>query len=102
MGAVLERLSAVEELQLERTAREGFEYLMLRCPHQSDREGIWAVANNAALVCLSLKEGGRQRFGSVYELLERMSLKEIAELADEYGERFDENREEGELEQDNG
>lgn len=54
------------------------------------REQLWAVANNAALLRFSLKEGAYPVFDSAVELLHRMELGQIARLAQQYQQRFEE------------
>lgn len=87
MAAVWNRLSAAEELCLQTQAEQGFEYLCFLCGKdrtRQEKEGLWALANNAAVICLAMKEGNRQVFYSAREVLESLSLQKIAALAREY------------------
>lgn len=86
------RLSAVQEIQLEQEAGRAFAFLCGIAgdePDQARREQLWAVANNAALLRFSLREGECPVFDSAVELLHRMELGEIARLVQQYQQRFE-------------
>ncbi len=88
----LQKLSALEELQLEGLARQGYYYLCMNLIAYEDDKDLWAIANNAALVCLSLKKGNTRKFYSVSQVCDTLNLGEIAKLVQEYQERFEEER----------
>ena len=76
------RLSAAQEVQLGQEAGRAFAFLCGLAGEGMDRtrrEQLWAVANNAALL-----------FDSAVELLHRMELGQIARLAQQYQQRFEE------------
>ena len=71
------RLSAAQEVQLGQEAGRAFAFLCGLAGEGMDRtrrEQLWAVANNAALLRFSLKEGAYPVFDSAVELLHRMEL----------------------------
>lgn len=81
------RLSAAQEVQLGQEAGRAFALLCGLAGEGMDRtrrEQLWAVANNAALLRFSLKEGAYPVFDSAVELLHRMELGQIARLAQQY------------------
>lgn len=82
----MKELSAVEELQLDSRAQQAFAYLKDICGAVSEEEErcLWAVAGNAALLSLSLNRGGRKPFDDARQVLGRMGLSRIAELAAQY------------------
>ena len=87
------RLSAAQEVQLGQEAGRTFAFLCGLANEgmdQARREQLWAVANNAALLRFSLKEGEYPVFDSAVELLHRMELGQIARLAKQYQQRFEE------------
>ena len=87
------RLSAAQEVQLGQEAGRAFAFLCGLAGEGMDRtrrEQLWAVANNAALLRFSLKEGEYPVFFSAVELLHRMELGQIARLAQQYQQRFEE------------
>ena len=78
------RLSAVDELKLPGDAQNAMRYLQLFCADQEHTDELWAVANNAALVALSAREGGRPAFADAQQVLQQLSLLQIAGLARAY------------------
>ena len=87
------RLRAAQEVQLGQEAGRTFAFLCGLTDEgmdQARREQLWAVANNAALLRFSLKEGEYPVFDSAVELLHRMELGQIAQLAQQYQQRFEE------------
>ena len=87
----IKELSAVEELQLAGRAQEVFVYLKDICGTISEAEErcLWAVACNAALLSLALNRGGRRAFDNARQVLKRMGLSRIAELAAQYQNRYE-------------
>lgn len=90
MKRYLRELSAEEELRLHKEAMDGLNYLDFcsRENPEQDRDGIWAAANNAALVAFSLCQDGRRVFCSAREVLQKLSFARIAKLAEKYQEKF--------------
>lgn len=81
MSAEFRRLTALEELKLNRSATELKYLLMAKGVEEPDAE---ALAHNTALVWLGA-DWGEERPASPLEVLALLSLGEIADLCEEYG-----------------
>lgn len=92
MEEKLRQLSAKDELRLAQEAQRGYAYLCAVTGEES--QGLWAVAHNAALVCFSMQEGGNRKYADVEEVLQSLSLRQIAALAGAYQRLFEEEGEE--------
>ena len=91
MKTYLKQLAAVEEMRLEQEASRGFAYLNIVSAECSspDREGLWAAANNAALIAFSLHRGNKRIFSGAEEVLQEMGFDQIADMALSYQEKFE-------------
>lgn len=87
----MKKLCAEQELRLPGLAREGYYYLRMKGYGTSpqEKESLWAVANNAALLCLASQKESTP-FYSVQQVLKQRSLQEIADFAQRYQEVFEE------------
>lgn len=88
MREKLNKLSAKDELQLEKEAQKGYDYLCAVTGEKESR-GLWAIAHNAALVCFSVQEDGNRKYADVEEVLRGLNLREIAALAGAYQKQFE-------------
>ena len=86
----MKKLCAEQELRLSGLAREGYYYLRMKGYGNSpqEKEGLWAVANNAALLCLASEKEHTPLY-SVRQVLEQRSLQEIADFAQRYQQDFE-------------
>ena len=93
MEEKLNKLAAKDELRLAKEAQRGYDYLCV-ISGEKESQGLWAVAHNAALVCFSMQEGGSRKYADVEEVLQSLSLRQIAALAGAYQRLFEEEGEE--------